>query len=52
MVKADLMTALMDKEKLTAYTGQNPKTGEKLAVQQRETPFFRVGKELKQRVDK
>ncbi|MDF1591721.1 MAG: integration host factor subunit beta [Desulfobacterales bacterium] len=35
-----------------AYTGRNPKTGEKITVPPKKLPFFRVGKELKKIVDK
>lgn len=34
-----------------AYTGRNPKTGEKVRVQARKLPVFRVGKELRERVN-
>ena len=34
-----------------AYTGRNPRTGEKIAVSTKKLPFFKVGKELKERVD-
>ncbi len=30
-----------------AYTGRNPKTGEKVDVKPKKMPFFRAGKELK-----
>jgi integration host factor subunit beta len=33
------------------YTGRNPKTGEKVKVARKKLPFFKVGKELKERVD-
>jgi len=33
------------------YTGRNPKSGEKISVQPKKLPFFKVGKELKERVD-
>ena len=35
-----------------AYTGRNPKTGEKVYVPKKELPFFRAGKDLRQKVDK
>ena len=35
-----------------AYTGKNPKTGEKVQVRPKKLPFFKVGKELKERVNK
>lgn len=34
-----------------AYTGRNPKTGEKVAIAPKKLPFFKPGKELKERVD-
>ena len=34
-----------------AYTGRNPKTGEKVKIKPKKLPFFKVGKELKERVD-
>ena len=34
-----------------AYTGRNPKTGEPIRVESKKLPFFKVGKELKERVD-
>ncbi len=33
------------------YTGRNPKTGTKINVPAKKLPFFKVGKELKNRVD-
>ena len=33
-----------------AYTGRNPKTGESIAVKPKKLPFFKVGKELKEKV--
>lgn len=35
-----------------AYTGRNPKTGETIPVRPKKLPFFKVGKELKERVTK
>ncbi|HEY4745079.1 MAG TPA: HU family DNA-binding protein [Desulfuromonadaceae bacterium] len=32
------------------YTGRNPKTGEAITVRPKKLPFFKVGKELKERV--
>ena len=32
------------------YTGRNPKTGEQIVVNPKKLPFFKVGKELKERV--
>ncbi len=34
-----------------AYTGRNPKTKELINVGQKRLPYFKVGKELRQRVD-
>jgi integration host factor subunit beta len=34
-----------------AYTGENPKTGERVKVKSKKLPFFKCGKELKERVD-
>ncbi|MEI8356688.1 MAG: HU family DNA-binding protein [Deltaproteobacteria bacterium] len=33
------------------YTGRNPKTGDPINVKQKKLPFFKVGKELKEKVD-
>jgi integration host factor subunit beta len=33
------------------YTGRNPKTGEKVKVASKKLPFFKAGKDLKERVD-
>ena len=33
------------------YQGRNPKTGEIIEVSPKKLPFFKVGKELKERVD-
>jgi len=33
-----------------AYSGRNPKTGEKIVVAPKKAPFFKVGKELKERI--
>lgn len=32
------------------YTGRNPKSGEPITVSPKKLPFFKVGKELKERV--
>ncbi|MCF8045322.1 MAG: integration host factor subunit beta [Desulfarculaceae bacterium] len=34
-----------------SYTGRNPKTGEKVHIPPKRLPFFKCGKELKERVD-
>ena len=33
------------------YTGRNPKTGDKLEIKPKRLPYFKVGKELKERVN-
>ncbi len=33
------------------YTGRNPRTGQSIEVRPKKLPFFKVGKELKERVD-
>jgi integration host factor subunit beta len=33
------------------YIGRNPKTGEQIEVKSKKLPFFKCGKELKERVD-
>jgi len=38
-------------KKYAGYTGRNPKTGEKVRIKPKKMPFFKVGKELKERVD-
>ena len=35
-----------------SYMGRNPKSGEKIKVAPKKLPFFKVGKELKERVMK
>ena len=35
-----------------AYVGRNPKTGDAIDVKPKKLPFFKVGKELKERVAK
>lgn len=34
------------------YTGRNPKTGEKVEIAPKKLPFFKCGKDLKDRVDR
>jgi integration host factor subunit beta len=34
-----------------SYKGRNPRTGERVQVASKRLPFFKVGKELKERVD-
>ena len=38
-------------KKYKAYAGRNPKTGEPTRVKSKKLPFFKCGKELKERVD-
>ncbi len=35
-----------------AYTGRNPKSGEKVYVPKKELPFFRAGKDLREKVNR
>jgi len=35
-----------------AYTGRNPKTGRPVQVESKKLPYFKCGKELKERVDR
>jgi len=39
-------------KKYKGYTGRNPRTGEQVKIKPKKLPFFKVGKELKDRVDK
>ena len=39
-------------KKYGGYTGRNPKTGERVKIKPKKLPFFKVGKELKDRVDR
>ncbi len=38
-------------KKYKSYTGRNPKTGEQVKIKPKKLPFFKCGKELKERVD-
>jgi len=38
-------------KKYNAYSGRNPKTAEPTSVKGKKLPFFKCGKELKERVD-
>ncbi len=38
-------------KKYGSCTGRNPKTGDKVEIKPKKLPFFKVGKELKERVD-
>lgn len=35
-----------------SYQGRNPKTGQLIKVREKRLPYFKVGKELKERVDR
>jgi integration host factor subunit beta len=35
-----------------SYVGRNPKTGEKVLINPKKLPFFKCGKELRERVNK
>ena len=35
-----------------AYSGRNPRTGSKVAVRPKRLPFFKVGKDLKERINR
>ncbi len=37
--------------KYESYTGRNPKTGKKIRIKTKKLPFFKSGKDLKERVD-
>jgi len=39
-------------KKYKGYTGRNPRTGKHVKVKGKKMPFFKCGKELKDRVDK
>ncbi|WP_232223851.1 HU family DNA-binding protein [Desulforegula conservatrix] len=34
-----------------SYTGRNPKTGEQVTIEPKKLPFFKAGKELKDRIN-
>ena len=38
-------------KKYNSYVGRNPRTGEAIPVGPKRLPFFKVGKELRERVD-
>jgi integration host factor subunit beta len=38
-------------KKYKAYAGRNPRTGENVKIKRKKLPFFKCGKELKDRVD-
>ncbi|MCA1960045.1 MAG: integration host factor subunit beta [Desulfomonile sp.] len=37
-------------KKYGAYTGRNPKSGTRIEVEEKKLPFFKTGKELRERV--
>ncbi len=39
-------------KKYKAYAGRNPKTGETVKIKRKKLPFFKSGKELRERVDR
>ena len=39
-------------KKYKSYVGRNPKTGEKVTTKPKKLPFFKCGKELRERVNK
>ncbi len=39
-------------KKYKSYIGRNPKTGEEVTIKTKKLPFFKVGKELKLRVNR
>ena len=64
MIFGDMEKALINKERIEirgfgsfkikhyeGYQGRNPKTGQIINVESKKLPFFKVGKELKERVD-
>jgi integration host factor subunit beta len=61
----NMADALVDKERIeirgfgsfkvkfyNGYKGRNPKTGDLIKVDGKKLPFFKVGKELRERVDR
>ena len=60
MNKLDLIQALQEAADLTkqegekeygSYIGRNPKTGQRVKIKSKRLPFFKPGKELRERVD-
>ena len=39
-------------KKYQSYKGRNPKTGQKISVPPKRLPFFKVGKDLKEKVNR
>jgi integration host factor subunit beta len=44
--------ALCNFKEYGSYTGRNPKTGKNVKIKPKKLPFFKPGKELKERVDR
>jgi len=38
-------------KKYEGYTGRNPKTGTEISVRDKQLPFFKTGKELKEKIN-
>jgi integration host factor subunit beta len=38
-------------KKYEGYTGRNPKTGSEISVREKKLPFFKTGKELKEKIN-
>ncbi len=49
MNKSDLTKALS--KEYEGYTGRNPKTGGEIAVEPKKLPFFKVGKDIQDRLN-
>ncbi|MCK5680741.1 integration host factor subunit beta [bacterium] len=65
LIVDNMKKALLDEERIElrgfgsfhieyykGYTGRNPKTGESIEVGKKRLPFFKVGKDLKERINK
>ena len=65
LIIENMKQALLDEERIElrgfgsfhieyykAYIGRNPKTGESIQVKEKRLPFFKVGKDLKERINK
>jgi len=52
LTRSELIDILVEKQPhLEHRVGRNPKTGESVAVEDKFSPHFKPGKELKERVD-
>jgi len=38
-------------KKYRSYTGRNPKSGDRVTIKPKKLPFFKCGKEMKERID-